>query len=287
MSPTISIIVPCYNQENYLDECLQSLLNQSFTDWECIIVNDGSTDHSAEVAKRWLEKDSRFIYVYKENGGISSARNAGLDKASGEYVQFLDGDDILDPEKFSKSLIGNENYELIVSQFTIYRNGQHLPGYNRIEQDYLTFDNIVFGWNLKFTIPIHCALISRKLLDGFRFDLTLQHNEDWLMWIYITKNHPKAMLIDEPLAHYRKENDTQSLSSDYNNILLRRVQLLPVLKKLYGEGLHDRLAYHMIDVHTNQLIQLRSEFNKITGGRFIAGYLAFKKYYYKLFQKKK
>ncbi|MGR3855005.1 glycosyltransferase family 2 protein [Chryseobacterium indologenes] len=286
MPPKISVIVPCYNQEKYLDECLQSLMNQSFTDWECIVVNDGSTDGTADIAKRWVEKDSRVIYIDKENGGISSARNAGLEKASGDYIQFLDSDDTLDSEKFSKSLSGSTEYELIVSQFTIYRSGRHFPGYNKIDKDYLTFDSIVFGWNLKFTIPIHCVLISKRLLEGFRFDLTLQHNEDWLMWIYIMKNHPKTMLIDEPLAHYRKENNTQSLSSDYNNILLKRVQILPVIKKLYGEEIHDKLSYHMINVYTTQLIQLKSEFNKITGGKVISAYLAFKKYYYKIFQKK-
>ncbi|WP_374360648.1 glycosyltransferase family 2 protein, partial [Cloacibacterium sp.] len=75
--PLISVVVPCYNQAQYLDECLQSVLNQTYQDWECIIVNDGSPDHTEEIAKNWVEKDTRFIYLSKENGGLSSARNAG------------------------------------------------------------------------------------------------------------------------------------------------------------------------------------------------------------------
>jgi glycosyltransferase involved in cell wall biosynthesis len=78
MNPKISVIVPCYNQAIYLDECLQSVLDQTHENWECIIVNDGSTDHTEETAKKWTEKDARFIYIYKKNGGLSSARNAGL-----------------------------------------------------------------------------------------------------------------------------------------------------------------------------------------------------------------
>ncbi|MBB6371666.1 glycosyltransferase family 2 protein [Chryseobacterium shigense] len=286
MAPKISIIVPCYNQGPYLDECLQSILEQSYTHWECIIVNDGSTDNTDVLAKHWAGKDPRFHYVYKENGGISSARNAGLEKASGEYVQFLDADDIIDRQKFAKSLSHDKYYPLIISQFTIYKNKTHYPGYNHIEKDFATFDGIVFGWNLKFTIPIHCALISVKLLEGFKFDTNLSINEDWLMWIYITRNNPEVLLIDEPLAHYRKEDDKKSLSSDPYKVLRQRTTVLPILKKLYGDDLHDRLAYHMIETHITQLSQLKTEFNKVTGGRVIAGYLAFKKYYYNLFQKK-
>ncbi|WP_048504860.1 glycosyltransferase family 2 protein [Chryseobacterium angstadtii] len=286
MSPKISVIIACYNQGIYLDECLQSVMDQTFADWECIIVNDGSTDETEKIAGKWTGKDPRFQYIYKENGGISSARNAGLEKASGAYIQFLDSDDLLDREKFTKSLSGDKEYPLILSQFTIYKNKTHYPGYNRIEKEFAAFESIVFGWNLKFTIPIHCGLISRTLLEGFRFEPTLSINEDWLMWIYITRNNPEVLLIDEPLAHYRKEDDKTSLSSDPYKVIRQRTAILPLLKKLYGEELHDRLAYHMIEVYTTQLSQLKNEFNKATGGKVVSGYLAMKRYYYNLLQKK-
>ncbi|HAO28647.1 MAG TPA: glycosyltransferase family 2 protein, partial [Chryseobacterium indologenes] len=83
MMPTISIIVPCYNQAIYLDECLQSVLDQTYGNWECIIVDDGSPDNTKEVTEKWIEKDNRFIYLHKENGGLSSARNAGIEAAKG------------------------------------------------------------------------------------------------------------------------------------------------------------------------------------------------------------
>ncbi|MDQ0784203.1 glycosyltransferase family 2 protein [Chryseobacterium sp. W4I1] len=286
MSPKISIIVPCYNQASYLDECLQSIMDQTFTDWECIIVNDGSTDHTEETVERWTEKDSRFQYISKENGGISSARNAGLERASGKYIQFLDSDDLLNKKKIEKSLSGSKEYPLIISQFTIYTNNIHHPGYNHIEKDYATFEGIVFGWNLKFTIPIHCALISRQLLEGFTFEKGLNINEDWLMWMHITRNNPEVLILDEPLAHYRKEEDKKSLSSDPYKVFRERVKVLPIIKRIYGDTLHDRLAYHMIEFHTNQLVQLKHEFNKATGGKVVSSYLALKKYYYSLFQKK-
>ncbi len=105
MNPLISVIVPCYLQAEYLDECLQSVYDQTYSNWECIIVNDGSLDNTEEIAKRWLEKDNRFRYIYKENGGLSSARNAGIREAKGEWIQFLDSDDMIHKSKFiTKSL---------------------------------------------------------------------------------------------------------------------------------------------------------------------------------------
>ena len=93
MTPLVSIIVPCYNLAQYLDEALLSIYNQTYTDWECTIVDDGSQDNTKEVAQNWVAKDSRFVYLYKENGGVSSARNFGIEKANSEYILTLDADD--------------------------------------------------------------------------------------------------------------------------------------------------------------------------------------------------
>lgn len=93
MNPLVSIIVPCYNQAQYLPEALQTVLEQTYQNWECIIVNDGSPDNTELVAKEWLAKDSRFKYIYKENGGLSSARNVGIENSKGEFILPLDADD--------------------------------------------------------------------------------------------------------------------------------------------------------------------------------------------------
>lgn len=102
--PLISIIVPCYNQARYLSEALESVLVQTYSCWECIIVNDGSTDNTEEVSRKWLSQDGRFKYIYKKNGGLSSARNAGLELAAGEYIQLLDADDLLEINKIGHQM---------------------------------------------------------------------------------------------------------------------------------------------------------------------------------------
>ena len=94
--PQVSVIVPVYNQERYLEECISSIRRQTLAEWECLIINDGSSDSSGEIARRFSEADSRIRYFEQENGGVSSARNLGMQRASGRYLCFVDGDDFID-----------------------------------------------------------------------------------------------------------------------------------------------------------------------------------------------
>ena len=95
-----SVIVPVYNVEKYLKECLDSILSQTFKDFELILVNDGSKDSSPAICDEYAEKDSRVKVIHKENGGQSTARNMGIEKATGEFAVFLDSDDLLSPNTF-------------------------------------------------------------------------------------------------------------------------------------------------------------------------------------------
>ena len=94
----ISIIVPVYNVESFLVRCLQSILNQTFSDFEVLLIDDGSTDNSASICKEFVADDQRFTYFHKTNGGLSSARNHGIERATGKYIAFLDSDDFIVPE---------------------------------------------------------------------------------------------------------------------------------------------------------------------------------------------
>ena len=98
MTPTISVIIPVYNMERYLRRCLDSVLNQTYTNWEAICVNDGSLDNSHIILEEYARKDSRFKIVDKKNGGLSDARNVGMSHSSGEYLMFLDSDDLIHPQ---------------------------------------------------------------------------------------------------------------------------------------------------------------------------------------------
>ena len=97
--PKISVIIPVYNVDKYLDECLDSVENQTLKDLEIICVDDGSTDNSAEILKNHRDKDNRIKIITKQNGGVSDARNVGIDASTGEYIAFLDSDDVIEEEE--------------------------------------------------------------------------------------------------------------------------------------------------------------------------------------------
>ena len=121
----ISIIVPCYNQAHFLEACLQSVMEQSYQNWECIIVNDGSPDNTTEIASNWTKKDNRFQYFYKENGGLSSARNTGIKQAKGEFIQLLDSDDLLQKDKLKiqiEAFLDDDEIDISVSGYRYFEN---------------------------------------------------------------------------------------------------------------------------------------------------------------------
>lgn len=100
-APLISVIVPVYNVEEYLTKCIDSIINQTYTNLEIILVDDGSTDRSLKICNEYLQKDARVKVIHKENGGVTSARKAGLLQAAGEYVTYVDGDDWLERDAYS------------------------------------------------------------------------------------------------------------------------------------------------------------------------------------------
>jgi glycosyltransferase involved in cell wall biosynthesis len=198
MGHLVSVIVPCYDQAQYLSEALQSVVDQTYSNWECIIVNDGSPDNTVEVAKKWLEKDSRFKYIYKENGGLSSARNAGIEIAEGEFILPLDADD----------RIGTNYLSLAVDEFK--KDSELKVVYCKAEK----FGDEVGEWklpcysikNLAINNMIFCSAIFKRA-DWERtggYDVNMIYGlEDWEFWISILKNEGRVRCMDEVNFYYR------------------------------------------------------------------------------------
>lgn len=206
MNQLVSIVVPCYNQAQYLDEALQSLYDQTHSNWECIIVNDGSIDHTAEIAHEWVAKDSRFFYIYKENGGVSSARNLGIESAKGEFILTLDADDKYGSTFIEKALtIVQENENVgIVSCWGVHfvkdkQFGENKPNGRNIE-DFL-FKNDAIGTSL---FRKECW----KKVGGYDGD-SRNGYEDWEFYISVCKLGWKVHIIEETLFFYRQHNGSR------------------------------------------------------------------------------
>lgn len=231
MDVLVSVVIPCYNQAQYLEETLKSIYNQTYSNWECIIINDGSLDNTEKIAQEWVDKDIRFKYVYKENGGLSSARNAGLNIATGDYIQFLDSDDYIEKTKFERSLqvltlSKDKDVKVAVSNFRMFINNVNKSSvpYCQLNVELLNFESLLYQWEESFSIPIHCALFDSSLFKNFRYPEYLKCREDWVMWVSLFHKDCKAVFIDEPLALYRKNPKSMTSTKD----------MLPDLIKAYG-----------------------------------------------------
>lgn len=193
MNELVSVIVPCYNQARFLPEALGSVLAQTHSHWECIIVDDGSPDHTAQVAQAWLARDARFKYVKKENGGLSSARNAGLKAARGAYIQLLDADDILEKNKLAHQLAlfaeHGDALDIVVSgyryffdsdetrQLRIFGPNDLLPEVVINSDDKVDLLKLFAGRNpMVVSAPIYRRGVFQRIGD---FDEDLRANEDW------------------------------------------------------------------------------------------------------------
>ncbi|KAA5822446.1 glycosyltransferase [Algibacter amylolyticus] len=206
---SISIIIPCFNQAQFLEETLVSVFNQSSKDrWECIIVNDGSSDNSEEIALSWTKKDKRFKYFYKENGGLSSARNFGINNAVNNIILPLDSDDVIDKELIRDVIntFNNTNADVVhydVSFFGEKKGIYSLPNYN-----YKTL-------LLQNTFIACTPFKKERYLKIGGYDEKLKSFEDWDLWIRMLNENSKVVKISKPLYYYRK-HETGSLSNSFS-----------------------------------------------------------------------
>ena len=201
MKPKISIIIPMYNVEKYLRRCLDSVLNQTFQEWQAICVDDGSPDKSGVIAEEYAKKDKRFIVIHKENGGLSDARNAGMPHATGDYIMYLDSDDFIHPQTMEIAYnLAKQNKSDIVS-FTYDRFYRpHLMVYHKL--GFNTDKVVPFGINKKYKLE---NIKTRTSDDVFELATERTHNKThpnrkWLIkHCQVWKNlYKKSLIKDTP-----------------------------------------------------------------------------------------
>lgn len=236
--PLISIIVPVYNVEKYLSKCLDSLVNQTYENIEIVCVDDGSIDSSGEICDEYAKKDARIKVIHKENGGLSDARNVGLETINGEYVMFIDSDDWIDKDTCDYCINTLKLYDvdlILWSYIREYKNNAkpkrlfmngsryfddqeikekiflRCVGLNGVElRNVENMDSIVTAWG---------KLYKRDKINNIRFKATTEiGTEDALFNIYVMDNINSAFYIDRYMSHYRRDN-VISLTSTYKSEL--------------------------------------------------------------------
>ena len=209
--PKISVIVPVYNTEKYLSKCLDSILNQTLKDIEVIVVNDGSKDESQMLINQYKIRDSRIISIIKENGGLSDARNVGIDKASGEYLAFIDSDDYIDSAMFEKMIDLAEKHksEIVICDLVkVNENGiefRDLPQSPQLpERIVLKDDFSIFGEMSCFACN---KVFKKELFVQHRFKKGI-HFEDIELIPKLVLDSTIISKINEPFYNYFERQDS-------------------------------------------------------------------------------
>ena len=211
--PLISVIVPCFNQGRHLAEALTSVAGQTHETWECLVIDDGSSDDSRMVACRFVQQDARFRYFHQAHRGQAAARNRGLSLARGNLIQFLDADDIILRDKFERQVAALGMRDVLQVIHCDYRHGRterimEPSGTTRVPPvfvDRKPIYDLALRWETELSIPIHCFLFDARIFRdrGIRFDESLPNHEDWECWMRVYALEPESLFVDRVLAIYR------------------------------------------------------------------------------------
>ena len=233
MNPLISVIIPVYNVENYLNDCLDSVLSQTYKNLEIILVDDGSSDKCPCICDEYAKKDSRIRVIHKENEGVSVARNLGLDVARGDYIGFVDGDDFISKD-FYRALYDNITkhsadisaclycnvYENIIAKIlhdrTLLKSDYVIA--NRVEALRLFFENKIntSSWN---------RLYRREIIESIRFPIDVKLGED-VVFTYRTFDNSNAIVFSNNYHYYYRQRKSGAFDSRRNRYHQRLFEIL-------------------------------------------------------------
>ena len=262
----VSVIITCFNQEKQIIKTLQSVLNQTHINWECIIINDGSTDNSEGAIKAFIEDDSRFKYIYQSNKGVSAARNAGFKLASGNFVNFLDGDDTFLPNKLQeqvKVFQDNPDISICICDHQFYEEKQEVYKYYEFEK--LTIkplEQILFKWHNGVAFPPHASLYKRSLWEDQEapFPEDYKHRcEDWVFNVLVALKDVNYYMLDKVMCNYHMGNTnfTNDIKILAASAIKAALYLKPQLPEQYQENFIDTTINNSLNMY------LGSQKNKI------------------------
>ena len=223
----ISIIVPVYNTEQYLHRCVDSILAQTYTDFELLLIDDGSSDSSGAICDEYATKDSRVRVFHKENGGVSSARNLGLDNAQGEWIGWVDSDDYISPDMYERlfSAVEMDDADLVYCNFWM-DYGTKKEIYTCVPSSTDHYDMLT-KWLTEDWTVLWNSLAKRELyeMNKLRFDTNINFGEDFIITTELRQFSNRVVKIDDGLYFYNRCNEFSICASKYN---------LPDLKKAYS-----------------------------------------------------
>ncbi len=240
MKPFISIVVPIYNVEEFLDECIESIVGQSFKDFELILVDDGSPDNCPAMCDAWAGKDSRIKVIHKENGGVSSARNIALEQVQGEWIWFIDSDDTIEPQALSElASLAQKQPDIII--FNKESNEEYKKDNRFFDEYYFTYRFGFEAWN-----KLYKASIIQE--NHLKFDTQETIGEDLLFNITYYQFAEKYLFSDLTLYNYRVREDSAMGASDSER-LQKQLRVYSKIYDIYQSKLEQRILAQLFIMH--------------------------------------
>ena len=234
-NPAISIIVPVYNVEKYLERCLNSILKQSFTNWECILIDDGSKDKSSSICDFFADKDRRFKVIHQKNQGVSQARNTGIDLATGEWIAFVDSDDWIENSMLQdlyNAAIDNKADAILCGYYRT--NGKRKVEEYRFNRGWFKIpDDLVIQLNSTWGKLFKTSIIKN---NNIRFPLRITYCEDACFTFYYFLISAKIYAIEKSLYNYYR-----NMNSIVNTITSKKIEDGILVNKFIEEKLGSKL----------------------------------------------
>lgn len=222
MCELISVIVPVYNVEKYLDKCIESIVNQTYQHIEIILVDDCSTDTSFEICNDWAKRDDRIVVIHKNNEGPGFARNTGIEHSKGEYIAFVDSDDLLNADaiEIMYDRIQHDESDIAIGNFVkLYPDGTiQSSSYNWMYDTVVNREEALHMVGSD-TTPLHCCLwaklYKKHIFDSIRFS-ALKTSEDMQIWPCIINKSRKISIVSQVVYHYlqRETSIVHNLNND-------------------------------------------------------------------------
>jgi len=231
--PEISVIIPVYNSENRLPFCLDSIIGQTFADFEIIAVNDGSTDNSLKILEKYASRDSRIKIITQKNSGPAAARNRGLNEARGKWIIMIDSDDYLEPETFEQALSAAEKNGASLIQWGYINEYENTSVPILHERNHLiTFKNTPGT----ISLVVWDKMIKREIIGEIHFPVDMFYFEDSVFIFLIYMASPISFFINKPFYHYRIHENTlsQPLSGKHMEYVKKGIAMIE--KAAYASG---------------------------------------------------
>lgn len=257
MTQKISVIVPVYNTEKFLNRCIDSILAQTYTDFEMLLIDDGSTDDSATICDEYAAKDERIRVFHKENGGVSSARNLGLDNAQGEWIAFVDADDYVFPCWLENFIHNSSGVDMVVQGFktsyayeAMYNKDVHGVSYKGSCKEGLLelFKNCYLGY---LWVKLFRADIIKE--NHIRFDAKISYQEDE-NFVLLYAAHAKQMVSIEDIG-YMYFPPFRNKYQEKKNWFYMTQRLFENSLTLYGQEWNDLVSYYL-NYYTDALMDI-------------------------------